>query len=78
LEAVIGFYHETLLASPEALAYLDKRGLSSREMVDRFRLGDANRTLASRLKAKQWKAGAAARGQLQRIGYPRRRRTIFP
>jgi DNA primase len=29
LDQVIEFYHETLLASPEALAYLDKRGLAT-------------------------------------------------
>jgi DNA primase catalytic core len=68
LDQVIAFYHETLLASPEALAYLDKRGLGSRELIQRFRLGYANRTLAYRLAPKQYKAGAEARAALQRIG----------
>jgi DNA primase len=33
LDQVIEFYRETLLASPEALAYLDKRGLGNRELI---------------------------------------------
>ena len=33
LEQVAGFYHETLKQSPEALAYLEKRGLTNPEMV---------------------------------------------
>ena len=34
LEQVLGFYHETLKQSPEALAYLEKRGLAHPEIVD--------------------------------------------
>jgi len=68
LDQVIEFYHETLLASPEALAYLDKRGLGNRELIERFRLGYANRTLAYRLAPKQYKAGAEMRAALQRVG----------
>jgi len=37
LDQVIDFYHQTLKANPEALAYLDKRGLGSRELIERFR-----------------------------------------
>lgn len=68
LDEVIGYYHETLLQSPEALAYLDKRGLHERGLIERFRLGFANRTLGYRLPPKASAAGAAVRGQLQRIG----------
>ena len=68
LDQVIEFYHETLLASPEALAYLDKRGLGNRELIERFRLGYANRTLAYWLAPKQYKAGAESRAALQRVG----------
>ena len=68
LDQVIEFYHETLLASPEALKYLEARGLGSRELIERFRLGFANRTLAYRLAPKQYKAGAELRAALQRIG----------
>ena len=68
LDQVIEFYHETLLASPEALRYLDGRGLGSRELIERFRLGFANRTLAYRLAPKAYKAGAELRTALQRVG----------
>jgi len=68
LDEVIGFYHLTLLASPEALAYLERRGVADREAIERHRLGFANRTLGYRLPVKQLKAGAELRGRLQQIG----------
>ena len=68
LDQVIEFYHQTLKGSPEALAYLQKRGLGSMELIERFRLGYANRTLAYRLAPKQYKAGAELRSALQRVG----------
>ena len=68
LAQVIDYYHETLKQSPEALAYLEKRGIANAEAIDRFKLGFANRTLGYRLPMKNRKEGAALRGQLQRIG----------
>jgi len=68
---VLAFYHETLKASPEAIAYLDQRGLNSVALIDRFRLGYANRTLAYRLPGSRWKAGATLRGRLQQLGFLR-------
>ncbi len=68
LGRVIDYYHATLKASPEALAYLQARGLNHPEVIDAFRLGCANRTLGYRLPIKQVKAGAEIRGALQRIG----------
>jgi len=65
---VIEFYHETLKASPEALRYLESRGLKSSEMVGRFKLGYANRTLGYRLPLKNRKAGAELRGRLVKLG----------
>ncbi len=64
----LDYYHETLLASPEALKYLAARGLDHPEMIKRFRLGFANRTLGYRLPEKNRKAGAEIRGRLQRLG----------
>ena len=61
---VLDFYHETLKASPEAIDYLASRGLNSVALIDHFRLGYANRTLAYRLPAKSRKAGADLRGRL--------------
>ena len=68
LQRVVGHYHKTLLESQEALAYLSDRGLGDRELLERFQVGYANRTLAYRLPAKNRKAGAALRGQLQTLG----------
>lgn len=62
------FYHTTLKASPEALEYLERRGLGNPELIEHFRLGFANRTLAYRLAPKQYKAGAEMRAALQRVG----------
>ena len=68
LVQVIEYYHQALKNSPEALAYLEKRGITSSEAIDHFKLGFANRTLGYRLPAKNRKEGATIRGQLQRIG----------
>ena len=68
LRQVVDYYHETLKQSPEALGYLQKRGLSNAEMIEHILLGYANRTLAYRLPQKNRKTGAEQRGQLQQIG----------
>ncbi|MES1176707.1 MAG: CHC2 zinc finger domain-containing protein [Myxococcales bacterium] len=68
LERVVGYYQEALKESPEALEYLASRGLRSSEMIERFRLGFANRTLGYRLPHKNRNAGAELRGQLERLG----------
>jgi DNA primase len=68
LRRVADYYHATLKESPEALAYLEQRGLVNGEMVEHFKLGFANRTLGYRLPKKLLKSGAAIRGQLQRLG----------
>jgi DNA primase catalytic core len=68
LQQIVGFYQETLRESPEAMRYLESRGLHSAEMVERFRLGFANRTLGLRLPAKNRSAGAAVRGRLEELG----------
>jgi DNA primase catalytic core len=68
LKQVVAFYHETLLESPEALAYLEKRGIKNADAIDRFKLGFANRTLGYRLPPKVLKAGAHVRGRLAALG----------
>jgi DNA primase catalytic core len=68
LGVVVGYYNQTLKQSPEAMRYLVKRGLESGEIVDRFKLGYANRTLCLHLPAKNRAAGEAQRGRLQRLG----------
>ena len=67
LQQVVGYYHETLKQSPEALAYLQARGLTHPEMIERFKLGFANRTLGLRLPEKNRKQGEAMRTRLQRL-----------
>ena len=68
LRQVVDYYHATLKQSPEALEYLQKRGLHNSEMLTHFRLGFANRTLAYRLPLKNRQAGAELRGGLQKLG----------
>lgn len=68
LRQVISYYHETLKASPEALRYLERRGLRSDEAIEHFRLGYANRTLGYRLPSKLNAAGRELRGRLQQLG----------
>ncbi|HUD74869.1 MAG TPA: CHC2 zinc finger domain-containing protein [Terracidiphilus sp.] len=64
----VDYYSRTLKQSPEALKYLASRGLQSSEIIDRFKLGFANRTLGYGLEEKNRVAGAEMRGRLQRLG----------
>jgi hypothetical protein len=64
LRSVVAFYHRTLKESPEALRYLESRGLTDPEMIDRFQLGFANRKLGLTLPDKNRKTGAELRGRL--------------
>ncbi|MDP3515230.1 MAG: CHC2 zinc finger domain-containing protein, partial [Sulfuritalea sp.] len=71
LGQVIDYYAATLKQSPEALAYLESRGLTGAavaEAIDTFKLGYANRSLGLRLPAKSRVAGAELRTRLQKIG----------
>jgi DNA primase catalytic core len=68
LRQVVDYYHETLKQSPEALKYLQGRGLTHPEMIGQFRIGFANRTLGYRLPEKNRKGGAEMRGRLQKLG----------
>ena len=68
LNQTVDYYHQTLLASPDALAYLAARGLNHPELIGRFKLGYANRTLGLRLPVKQNMTGEAIRTRLQKIG----------
>ena len=68
LNQTIDYYHQTLAQSPEALAYLKARGLDHPELVARFKLGYANRTLGLRLPTRGRLQGADIRTRLQKIG----------
>jgi DNA primase len=65
---VVNYYHETLKQSPDALKYLEGRGLQSAEMIERFHLGFSNRTLGYRLPRRNRETGAELRGRLEKIG----------
>jgi DNA primase len=65
---VVDYYHLSLKASPEALAYLQSRGLNHPELIDTFKLGFANRTLGLRLPDKRRVEGAQIRARLERLG----------
>jgi DNA primase catalytic core len=65
---VARYYHESLKNSPDALKYLQGRGLTSSEMIEHFQLGFANRTLGYGLPEKNRVAGAELRGRLQKLG----------
>ena len=68
LAETIAYYHERLKQSPEALAYLAKRGIHDAALIERFQLGFADRTLGLRLPEKNRKAGGEIRGRLQKLG----------
>jgi DNA primase catalytic core len=66
LAQVVDYYHQSLRASPEAMAYLEQRGIAA--AVEHFKLGYANRTLGLRLPAKNRHAGEVIRARLQAVG----------
>ena len=68
LVQAVDYYQQTLKQSPEALAYLQARGLNDPAIIEHFKLGFANRTLGLRLPEKNRKAGAEIRERLQKLG----------
>jgi len=68
LGTVVDYYNRTLQDSPEAQRYLVKRGLESSEIIDRFKLGYANRSLCLHLPASNRAAGDAQRTRLKELG----------
>ncbi|MHB8744646.1 MAG: CHC2 zinc finger domain-containing protein, partial [Sulfuricaulis sp.] len=68
LQQVVHYYHLALLQNTEALAYLEKRGIASREAIELLELGFADRSLGYRLPNKNRHEGAEMRGRLQRLG----------
>lgn len=65
---VTQYYHSALKQSPEALAYLEQRGLVSADLIDVFKLGYANKSLTYRLPPGQNVAGREIRTRLQGLG----------
>jgi DNA primase len=73
LAQVIGYYHERLAHNPDALAYLEKRGLGCPELATRYRIGFADRTLGLRIPEGSRKAGADLRDKLKTLGVYRQK-----
>src|SRR5690349_8973790 len=68
LAQVVAYYQQTLRDTPDALAYLRKRGITHPGAVDQFRVGFSDRSLGTQLPSKETKAGAAVRSRLQSLG----------
>lgn len=68
MSKVVQIYQSTLRESPEALGYLESRGLGGAEIVEHFGLGYANRTLGYRLPQGRTKTGAELRRRLAELG----------
>ena len=72
MEQVVDYYHERLQQSKPALEYLASRGLDDEDLVKRFRLGFADRTLGLRLPHRNRAAGEQLRSALTRLGVYRK------
>ena len=68
LKQVAEYYHETLKNSPEALSYLEARGLRNDEAIEKFKLGFSNRTLGLRIPQSRTIEGASLRDRLEKLG----------
>ena len=68
---VTRYYAERLHAptSPDGLAYLERRGIRNDELIERFRIGFADRTLGFRVPPKDYKTGREMRERLERVGF---------
>ena len=62
------YYHERLLNHQEAKEYLKSRGIYSDEIITKFKIGFADRTLGLRMPYRQGDKGKKLRSKLQEIG----------
>ena len=62
------YYHQRLKETAAARGYLAGRGLDSDELIDRFQIGFADRTLGLRLPAKNRNEGERLRSRLIQLG----------
>ena len=67
LRVVLGFYRRTLTATTDATAMLARRRIGD-DVIQRFGLGFANRSLPAVLPGKSTVAGREVRARLQAIG----------
>lgn len=71
LEQTISYYQERLQISSDALAYLEKRKIS-KEAIEHFRIGYADRTLGLRLPQRNRVEGKQLRERLIQLGIYRK------
>jgi DNA primase len=67
-EWVLSLYEEAIRRDVKPRAYLASRGLEHEHLLERFRIGYADRTLGLRLPERNTKRGEALRTKLQRLG----------
>lgn len=72
MQEVVRYYNQTLRETPDALAYMEKRGLKSAEVIEHFQLGFSNRMLGPALPDRNRRPGTAIREQLERLGIIRK------
>ncbi|MFN6303072.1 MAG: CHC2 zinc finger domain-containing protein [Planctomycetota bacterium] len=69
LLSTVNYYHDRLKQNPDALEYLEKRGLVHPELIDKFKIGFVDRSLGLRIPPKQGnKTGSTLRDGLERVG----------
>lgn len=68
LAQVADYYHERLKQSPSALAYLASRGLDDPGLIERCRIGFADRSLGLRMPDSNRKEGETLRARLTQLG----------
>lgn len=68
LGRVVGHYAEALVGHAEAQAFLGRRKIDDPEVVERFRVGFADRTLGYRLPGNHVAAGKQVRSRLRDLG----------
>ena len=69
LLSTVNYYHVRLKQNPDALEYLEKRGLVHPELIDKFKIGFVDRSLGLRIPPKQGnKTGSTLRDGLERVG----------
>ena len=68
MERVVAYYHDRLMKTPAALAYLEGRGLCHEEALKTFQIGFADRTLGLRIPEGNRKDGDALRARLTALG----------
>jgi len=68
LDAVAGFYHDRLMASPDALGWLERRRLLHPEALTTFGMGLGDRSLSYRVPGRNRVEGAELRERLGALG----------